>query len=271
MTCTAGASDGNDCSASIKRIRVPAPVKKNGLCRSCFLLSWMRSTLLFKQYIQWFCASARSRKAGKGRMLTLKELKNNVTEASPAERVPTYKVLRESGIPVVVKKVVDVQSELMVYQNGYVVYKARKRSTVFPLHSCGGYRYEFHQNLSFSVKSDFFEHENWYIRLFLEGEDRIAKNEDWYNGRKSISYSAIAEDWSELAQEDTVLNAFVIQEELEELWQLMTERQRMVMKKYYMEQLQEDEIAKELGITQQAVSDTLRKAIRRVRKKNNMY
>ena len=82
--------------------------------------------------------------------------------------------------------------------------------------------------------------------------------------------SVIAEDWSELAQEDTVLNAFVIQEELEELWQLMTERQRMVMKKYYMDQLQEDEIAKELGITQQAVSDTLRKAIRRVRKKNNM-
>ena len=41
----------------------------------------------------------------------------------------------------------------------------------------------------------------------------------------------------------------------------------MVMKKYYMEQMQEDEIAEELGVTQQAVSDMLRKGIRRVRRK----
>ncbi len=102
-------------------------------------------------------------------MLTLKELKNNVTEASSAERVPTYKVLRESGIPVVVKKVVDVQSELIVYQNGYVVYKARKRSTVFPFHACCAYMYEFNQKDRFHFEDDFFENKNWYFRVMLEG------------------------------------------------------------------------------------------------------
>ena len=39
------------------------------------------------------------------------------------------------------------------------------------------------------------------------------------------------------------------------------------MEKYYIEQMREDEIAAELRVTQQAVSDMLRKGIRRVRKK----
>lgn len=119
----------------------------------------------------------------------------------------------------------------------------------------------------FHFEDDFFENKNWYFRVMLEGEDRIAKNEDWCNERKCISYSAVAEDWSEMAQEDMTLHDLICQEEVEKLLSFSTEKQRMVMKKYYMEQMQEDEIAEELGVTQQAVSDMLRKGIRRVRRK----
>ncbi|RKJ51893.1 sigma-70 family RNA polymerase sigma factor [bacterium 1XD42-54] len=200
-------------------------------------------------------------------MLTLRELKHAVENAAFTDRVPTYRALRESGSPIVAKEMVDAQSRIDVYQNGFVAYRVGRHSTVFPLHACCAYVYEFNQKDHFHFEDDFFENKNWYFRVMLEGEDRIAKNEDWCNERKCISYSAVAEDWSEMAQEDMMLHELICQEEVEKLLSFSTEKQRMVMKKYYMEQMQEDEIAEELGVTQQAVSDMLRKGIRRVRRK----
>ena len=75
-------------------------------------------------------------------MLTLKELRNMVEEAKVEERVPSVRGLMESGAPIVVKEVLSEQTEISVYHNGLVLYRAGNRTTVFPLHPCGDYKFE---------------------------------------------------------------------------------------------------------------------------------
>ena len=74
-------------------------------------------------------------------MLKLKELKAMIPETGKMDRVPTYKKLRESGYEIVVKEVIDQDTEVMVYDNGLVVYRNYRRITIFPLHTCNSYSY----------------------------------------------------------------------------------------------------------------------------------
>ena len=156
---------------------VPASVKKTGCAGAVFCCAFTEICRKAFRSSAVLCDSPQP-SGGKGEMLTLKELKNMVETAKETERVPSNRMLRESGAAVAAKERIDAQTEITVYENGYVLYQVGRRSTVFPIHSCGGYTYEFDRKNSFSLKGDFFENENWYIRLILEGEDRMIKNED---------------------------------------------------------------------------------------------
>lgn len=66
-------------------------------------------------------------------MLTLRELKKMVEPADERMRVPTVKALQESGVPIVVRELLNDQTEITVFANGYVIYRSGKRMTVFML------------------------------------------------------------------------------------------------------------------------------------------
>ena len=138
-------------------------------------------------------------------MLTLRELRNMVEVAEVEGRVPSVKALLEAKVPIIVKELLSEQAEISVYQNGFVLYRVGKRATVFPLHSCKEYIYDSNIEALTNINERFFDNENWYIRLILEGEDRLVKNQEVRNGKKTISYSAVAEDWNELREEDSTL------------------------------------------------------------------
>lgn len=74
-------------------------------------------------------------------MMTFKDLKKLVELPSYKEqRVPTVKALEVSGVPVVTEKVLENHGSINVYQNGYVIYRAHKRVTVFSLRDCVHYK-----------------------------------------------------------------------------------------------------------------------------------
>lgn len=76
-------------------------------------------------------------------MMTFKDLKKLVELPSYKEqRVPTVKALEVSGVPVVAEKVLENHGSINVYQNGYVIYRAHKRVTVFSLRNCVHYKYD---------------------------------------------------------------------------------------------------------------------------------
>lgn len=99
---------------------------------------------------------------------------------------------------------------------------------------------------------------------------------DWSTTRKSkseawnISYSAYAEDWSAICAENPYIEKLIEMEEererLEALLSKLTENQAKVMRHKYLYEENQKEIAEKLGITPQAVSDIVRKAMRRLKK-----
>lgn len=200
-------------------------------------------------------------------MLTLGELKKMVAETEPAVRVPTSKSLRESKIPVAARKEVSVDADVSVYQNGFVLYQADGHVTVFPLHSCGEYYYTSPTGEECHISSDYFDREVWYVRLLLEGEDRIALNGEKNLKARSISYSAAGDGWIPGAQASSnPLDRILEQDRIQELLDMMTESQQRVVIRCFIDLDPQNEVAVELGVSPQAVSDLIVKGVCRVRR-----
>lgn len=69
-------------------------------------------------------------------MLTLRKLKEMVESPKKGEKKPSCKSLREGKCPVVAQKIIKNEVGIVtitVYKNGYVVYQAQNRVTVFPM------------------------------------------------------------------------------------------------------------------------------------------
>ena len=199
-------------------------------------------------------------------MLTLRELKKMVEPADERMRVPTVKALQESGVPIVVRELLNDQTEITVFANGYVIYRSGKRMTVFMLHTCGEYLYDVSSGKAQNISEEFFAQGDWYIRLMLEGEDRLAVNQEVQASANQVSYSAENDNWSVLADTSyDMAERLAEQEFIEELLSFITEKQRIAMIRYYIDEESHEEIAADLGISRQAVTDTIAKAIRRIR------
>lgn len=199
-------------------------------------------------------------------MLTLNELRKMVRDTAKHERMPTARAVMESGEPVIASRMIDGQSGIWVYQDGYVIFRTGKQATVFRLENCGTYRYEALSGLTEVIPADYFEGLDWYVRLILEGEDRVLVNQEVKTGNHKISYSAVAEDWGVLADAEDMLEAIIREETVRMLLDAMTEKQRQVVRRYFFMDEKQEQIASDLGITRQAVTDMLAKAIRRARR-----
>ena len=105
------------------------------------------------------------------------------------------------------------------------------------------------------------------MRLILEGEDRLNRNREVQEHKNCISYSAVSEEWFVLVDKRLCpLEKVVLEETIEELLSLLTERQRIVICQFYFQQKSQREISDELGISAPAVSKMLSQAIQRMRK-----
>ena len=193
-------------------------------------------------------------------MLSLQELKQIVKTPCQGQKTPTAKELRKHGIAVIRQKL-NKDTELSVYHNGYVLYEVSGSATVFPLHSCKEYMYEV-----CNIEERVFEHESWYLRLMLEGEDRLERNQQAKEHSKAVSYSAESEEWGVLETDDCVLERMIRKERVEELLSSLTKSQRMVVSQYYLYQKTQNQISGDLGITVSAVSRILSRAIQRLRR-----
>ena len=193
-------------------------------------------------------------------MLSLQELKQIVKAPCQGRKTPTAKDLRKYDIAVIRKKL-NRDTEISVYHNGYVLYEVSGSATVFPLHTCKEYMYE-----GCSIEERVFAKESWYLRLMLEGEDRLERNQQAKEHNKVVSYSAESDEWRILETEDCVLERLIRKEMVEELLSSLTESQRMVVCQYFLHQKTQNQISGELGITVPAVSRILSRAIQRLRR-----
>lgn len=160
-------------------------------------------------------------------MMTFKDLKKLVELPSYKEqRVPTVKALEVSGVPVVTEKVLENHGSINVYQNGYVIYRAHKRVTVFSLRDCVHYKYDAAEGAGHHIEEAEFDDYEWHIRLVLEGEDRIFMNYEiiqgkWMPSREDREYKKeILEGVDEAV---STLERMISEERVEELLSTLTD------------------------------------------------
>ena len=203
--------------------------------------------------------------------MTYKELKELVPEADAVSRVPSEKMLRESDAVVVAQEIIgNAGGILTVYDNGFVSYITEKNRTVFPLHNCGDIRYEWVSGPDSICSESIFDNEPWHIRLMIEGEDRIAKSKQNSDTGKIFSYSAIAEDYKDMADPGADILEQIIEKELyEELRRLIsktTKKQAEAIARHYLKGQSFTELSAEMGISRQSGTELVERGLDRIRR-----
>ena len=199
-------------------------------------------------------------------MLTLQELKQIVDAPVPGRKIPTAKKLKVSSV-IVAQERLNQEVGIAAYQNGYALYEVCDFATVFPIHPCREYLYDSGKK-THSIAERLFQGDAWYLRLVLEGEDRLNRNQEAREQDRTVSYSAVSEEWQVMAaMEDSMLEQMIQRETVSELLAILTDQQRVVICRFFLEQKTQNQISRELGITAPAVSKILSRAIQRVRRK----
>ena len=200
-------------------------------------------------------------------MLTLKELKKIVKVADMEKRIPSVKSLKEHKV--VVKEMINADTTISVYDHGYVLYTAGNQSTVFPLHSCDDYEYVSVTGDNKEFNKEFFDNENWYIRLLMEAEDRMAYSQSKISTNHGVFSNSDVTDDAEIMRGfskdfvDDVIDRAILNALIKEL----TERQKTVLNLVYFEEMRQQDVADYLGIKQQSVNDLLNRALKTMKKK----
>ena len=200
-------------------------------------------------------------------MLTLKELKKIVKVADVEKRIPSVKSLKEHKV--VVKEMINADTTISVYDHGYVLYTAGNQSTVFPLHSCDDYEYVSVTGDNKEFNKEFFDNENWYIRLLMEAEDRMAYSQSKISTNHGVFSNSDVTDDAEIMRGSSkdFVDDVIDREILHALIKELTERQKMVLNLVYFEEMRQQDVANYLGIKQQSVNDLLNRALKTMKKK----
>lgn len=200
-------------------------------------------------------------------MLTLKELKKIVKVADVEKRIPSVKSLKEHKV--VVKEMINADTTISVYDHGYVLYTAGNQSTVFPLHSCDDYEYVSVTGDNKEFNKEFFDNENWYIRLLMEAEDRMAYSQSKISTNHGVFSNSDVTDDAEIMRGSSkdFVDDVIDREILNALIKELTERQKKVLNLVYFEEMRQQDVADYLGIKQQSVNDLLNRALKTMKKK----
>ena len=200
-------------------------------------------------------------------MLTLKELKKIVKVADVEKRIPSVKSLKEHKV--VVKEMINADTTISVYDHGYVLYTAGNQSTVFPLHSCDEYEYVSVTGDNKEFNKEFFDNENWYIRLLMEAEDRMAYSQSKISTNHGVFSNSDVTDDAEIMRGSSkdFVDDVIDREILNALIKELTERQKTVLNLIYFEEMRQQDVADYLGIKQQSVNDLLNRALKTMKKK----
>lgn len=200
-------------------------------------------------------------------MLTLKKLKKIVKVADMEKRIPSVKSLKEHKV--VVKEMINADTTISVYDHGYVLYTAGNQSTVFPLHSCDDYEYVSVTGDNKEFNKEFFDNENWYIRLLMEAEDRMAYSQSKISTNHGVFSNSDVTDDAEIMRGSSkdFVDDVIDREILNALIKELTERQKTVLNLVYFEEMRQQDVADYLGIKQQSVNDLLNRALKTMKKK----
>lgn len=188
--------------------------------------------------------------------MTLKELQNKI-EKTMGKDLPTAAYLRAGSSPIVASRELDGSAKLSVYQNGFALYQTEGGSTVFRVDYCGGYTY-FGRNEQTELSEDFFADTDWWVRLLMEGEDRLTHNRNIKAERHECLFEGDSEAFYNICGTEQPMHEEIMERDrIDAMLSILTVRQRELVTLYYIDGLGIKEIARICGISFQAVSIAL--------------
>lgn len=222
--------------------------------------------------------------------MKLKELKALIIINKRGGKLPSYKQLTQSGIPVVLQLNID-NAKLVVYQNGLVTYSkiigGKMRHTVYSIDKLE-LHYEFNSKRCSAIKlSDYPEVEEYDAVDVLEmcGQDRLdynTFNREGYHAPRTIKLNGDCYQKKDSTRKKLVpdypdftdavidrLNHTSVKNEYEVLRKAMehlTAKQLVVVQLYYYDNLTQQQIADKLGISRRSVEDRIDGALKKLRK-----
>lgn len=206
----------------------------------------------------------------------MKELLSKVRDATAANRTIRLAGLLKEQSPVIASEKLGEEIEITVFENGYVAYQNGSRATVFPLHNCCR-DYEETDVLGKSrvIAFETFADQPWKIRVFMEGECRIAHNKETNRNKVLLSYNFSVDERYYLSDQNqnNPLTMMLKKEDQDvELARLrialktLTKKQEYVLFQCVVERRKQKDVARELGTGARNVSDMLKRAKRKLRK-----
>ena len=113
------------------------------------------------------------------------------------------------------------------------------------------------------MNEEFFDNENWYIRLLMEATDRMEINQTKVaSNHRIISYSDFVDDRTILVDPSSdILDQYIEKEMLHDLLDCLTARQKEIIQLFYFEEMNQNKIADYLGIRQQSVCEMIKRAL----------
>ena len=109
------------------------------------------------------------------------------------------------------------------------------------------------------LEESFFEKEEWYLRLMLIGEDRLAHNLATRDRGRCISFNGISEDFEGMEDELMDVEERVNRQQIaEEMMSVLSDKQKKVVQEFYWNQKTHKQIAKENGVKRNAVTEILK-------------
>lgn len=220
-----------------------------------------------------------------GEDLTLSEVKKMAQKALETIKMPTALSLvtrLAEGFDEILKySAFRPDCVLIVTLHGYVYYRAQGRATVFRLHGCAGsYQYLQASGDPVQVKEEYLENSSWRLRLFLEGEDRLAVNQDVRVKGKQVLYedNPFGEENGMLSDRPVdgcryhnmpegvdALDQMIMAEKLERVFSKLSKNQRVAIICYFFFGETRPEIADRLGISYSGVIKLITRGLEKLR------
>ncbi len=213
--------------------------------------------------------------------MTLKELYLKVSH-DKEDGLPSAIELLDTGGEPVVETLYHTEDyteiEIRVFKTGYVLYREDERYTVFHLNDIIHKPVKYHSvcnTVSLDelriVSEDVFLRADWQVRVVLEGNARTIHNRNTEDARKLESYDSWGDDNPYLAYYPPFLEDIEreikcdkIRLILEILEREMSSRAWQVFLLRERDQKKQEDIAKELGVSQSSVSQSLSLARRKI-------
>ncbi len=144
------------------------------------------------------------------------------------------------------------------------------QSTVFPLHSCDDYEYVSVTGDNKEFNKEFFDNENWYIRLLMEAEDRMTYSQSKISTNHGVFSNSDVTDDAEIMRGSSkdFVDDVIDREILHALIKgIDREAKDGTQSGLFFEEMRQQDVADYLGIKQQSVNDLLNRALKTMKKK----